>query len=860
MVQTSDAVRALWLIMQGSCIVSTAIGLPLLTRTYDQMVAVVIVSSVVLMYRVGEYVMASLDMLPYCQRCNLCVTRHSVVQGKGPVPSRFMVVVDAANNNENKLGEPIIGEEFEELLHCANLVRAELYITNAVKCWPPERAPSKSEIATCRHWLTAELAVVKPEIIILMGDTAMKAFGVQDKISVAHGKVMVVNGIKIVCMYHPAAGLHQIHLKDIMRADWLSLRAALGHEQKELYKYEAPSMKSDMFGATRLAIDTETENLIDQSMVKWSVAWDNTALEYKREPRYSATALNPEQTSLMPMLKAKRYIGFNIKYDLNILQQQHVELTDFDDVQILAYLLNEPSNALKPLILYNFGIKARDAGDLLEDVHNVNARAYAKRADKLVVKAAAKKAVQKVLASLEPAKVYKRHKSLMNVLPLPEPKMSEVPKDVLNKYAAGDAGLTLALFDLLRAKLPKSMEYLYNIELQQVPILLRMEQAGMQVDKARAEELLAKWTEEAEGVEEWLKDYGIENPRSSVQKEEKLKRLLRSVPKPKKTKSKKRLATGRKILEAFTQDSMVVLLLNYSELIKMCQMMRTVLRNLDANNRVHTHFNQCVAKTGRLTSSDPLNLQNVPHNTERGLEFRSAFVARKGYKLVKADLSQAELRILAHFSNEPALMEAFRWSRDVHEATARVLWPDFDERPLEDRKRLRQIAKFCNFAMSYEATGPKVAEMAGLPIAEGNAVVELYFNKFPKIREYQEWAHAKARTDGYIEDVMGRRLYLPEINSSDPGKRAAAERQAGNMPIQGSVASIIKERTIEVDNRLPSYGGYLILQEHDQLIAEVPEEQADACANMMKTVMEDYRKLDVFLVADAKVADRWSDL
>lgn len=280
------------------------------------------------------------------------------------------------------------------------------------------------------------------------------------------------------------------------------------------------------------------------------------------------------------------------------------------------------------------------------------------------------------------------------------------------------------------------------------------------------------------------------------------------------------------------------------------------------NDRIHTTFNQAVATTGRLSSSDP-NLQNIPIRTEEGKKIRDAFVAQKGYSLVAADYSQIELRIAAHLAKDKKMMKIFKSGEDVHASTAAVIHGVKLE---EVTKEQRRSAKEVNFGVLYGMGAFGLAERTGLPQWQAKEFIEAYFEGFPQVKQYLDDTLEEAKDTGYVETVFGHRRYIPELSSANFQMRAAGERMAINMPMQGTAAEIMKLAMIDVYEVLQQEGVLvddsvrLLLQVHDELVLEVKTEKAQEVAEQIKKIMEDVVELDVPVIVDVHVGKSWGGI
>jgi DNA polymerase I len=278
----------------------------------------------------------------------------------------------------------------------------------------------------------------------------------------------------------------------------------------------------------------------------------------------------------------------------------------------------------------------------------------------------------------------------------------------------------------------------------------------------------------------------------------------------------------------------------------------------EAQRRVHTCFNQAVAATGRLSSSDP-NLQNIPIRTELGREIRRAFVAERGNVLISADYSQIELRVLAHLSGDEALIGAFTRGEDIHDQTALKV---FGTNSGLSKHELRRRAKIINYALLYGKQAFTLAKDIGVSREEAQAFINAYFAGFPSVREFIDRLLAEARATGVVKTMFGRRRLVPNINNKNGQVRAAAERETSNLPIQGTAADILKKAMIDVHRGLPSLAGgraQMILTVHDELLFEAPAEIADEVATGVRRLMESAVELRVPLTADVGIGENWKE-
>ncbi len=453
----------------------------------------------------------------------------------------------------------------------------------------------------------------------------------------------------------------------------------------------------------------------------------------------------------------------------------------------------------------------------------------------------------------------------------------QVPVDLATRYAAEDAVVTWALHEKLAAALAEAkLDAIYALlDRPLVPILRRMEATGIRLDAEPLRRTSEDLHRELEGLEakalESLRDSGVEVPEAfnfgspkqiGVMLFEKLK-----LPVIKKTKTGP--STDVSVLEELAAvHAFPRTLLEIRELSKLLSTYVDVLPTLvDARTgRLHTDYSQVVAVTGRLSSSNP-NLQNIPIRTERGRKLRDAFRAAPGYSLVGIDYSQVELRILAAMSEDPELLRAFRENADIHRRTAALVL-DVAEGLVTDADR--RMAKTINFGIIYGQSAFGLAKTLGIPRGAAQKFIDAYFATYPRIRAYMDRVVEEAREKGAVTTLTGRRRPMPDIHSKNPALRQFAERTAINSPIQGTAADLMKAAMIAVDRRvLPRFpDARLLLQVHDELLLEIPTDQAETLKQALVATLEDPDLLaplgvaafGVPMRADAAIGPDWGAL
>ncbi|MDH4064300.1 MAG: DNA polymerase I, partial [Acidobacteriota bacterium] len=510
-------------------------------------------------------------------------------------------------------------------------------------------------------------------------------------------------------------------------------------------------------------------------------------------------------------------VGHDVKADLIVLQRHGAALEGLDlDTMLAGYLLdaNRSSQALEPLALEQVGYKA-----LEEDA----------------VRGKGGKALP----------------------------FAELPPEAVLDYAGERVDLALQLADAFGPALVREgLDRVYrDLERPLVPILADLERAGVRIDvHALASQATRVDRELAELSAEIFRQSGERfNINSPKQLADVLFEKLK-LPVLKRTGTTRTASTAVEVLEELAQShDLPRMILDWRGLAKL---KGTYIDALPAlvnpdTGRVHTQFNQAVAATGRLSSSDP-NLQNIPIRTAIGREIRRAFVAEPGSVLISADYSQIELRVLAHLSGDETLIAAFERGEDIHDQTAlKVFGPDSALSPQELRRR----AKIINYALLYGKTAFTLAKDIGVPQAAAQQFIDAYFAGFPRVREFIDRTLDEARRSGVVKTMFGRRRLVPEVTSRNGQIRAGAERVAVNMPIQGTAADILKRAMIEVDRALRALQtrARMILTVHDELLFEAPADEAGQVAALVARVMAGAVALRVPVDVDVGVGPNWND-
>ncbi|MFZ2404696.1 MAG: DNA polymerase I [Methylobacter sp.] len=439
----------------------------------------------------------------------------------------------------------------------------------------------------------------------------------------------------------------------------------------------------------------------------------------------------------------------------------------------------------------------------------------------------------------------------------------EVSIEQAAPYAAEDADITLQLHRVLGAKLaqqPDLLKLYTEMEVPLISVLARIEHNGVLIDTAMLAQQSLELSSQIISLEQHAHDlagqtFNLGSPKQiqDILYDQQKLPVLKKTPKG-------QPSTEESVLQELALEyPLPKLILEYRSLSKLKSTYTDKLpQQVDGQTgRIHTSYHQAIAATGRLSSSDP-NLQNIPIRSEEGRKIRQAFIAPEGKKIVAADYSQIELRIMAHLSADEGLLKAFTEGQDVHRATAAEVFGVAPEQVTTD---LRRSAKAINFGLIYGMSSFGLAQQLGLSRSQAQSYIDLYFARYPGVKNYMDRIREQAREQGYVETLFGRRLYLPEINARNAARRQYAERTAINAPMQGTAADIIKRAMIAADRWLhkDKPDAKMIMQVHDELVFEIAHDQVDDCTAHIRTLMCAAADLDVPLIVDIGIGNNWDE-
>ena len=592
-------------------------------------------------------------------------------------------------------------------------------------------------------------------------------------------------------------------------------------DEKGLKNWISKINKSKAF-----AIDTETDSVETVSANLIGISLSVTENEGCYIPIAHSYDGCPKQLSMDNVVKnlgpaieknQDKVVGQNLKFDIPILARHGIKITKFlADTMLMSYVLNSTAT--------------RHGMDRLADYYlNYTTTKYTD------VTGTASKQIS----------------------------FSEVKLDVASDYAAEDADITLRLYNVLASMLKeKSVQekLLKEIEYPLVHVLSQVEQNGAKIDKKKLADHSKELGKKIDDLSSQA--YKIAEEEFNLDSPKQLLEILyekQGLPVLKKTPIGQP-STNEDTLKRLSEEyELPKIILQYRTLAKLKSTYTDSLINIEnpKTERIHTSYQQAVTSTGRLSSTDP-NLQNIPIKTAEGRRIREAFIPEKGNVLISADYSQIELRIMAHLSQDKNLTYAFNNDIDVHSSTAAEVFGVAIDNVSQDQRR---SAKAINFGLMYGMSAFGLTRQLGIPRGEAQEYLDTYFARYTGVRDYMDNIKAQAKEDKYVETIMGRRLYLNEINAANGLRRQAAERAAINAPLQGSAADIIKKAMLDIDellsNQMPDVK--MIMQVHDELVFECPKDNADTVMEKMKDTMEQTVELNIPLIAEAAIGSNWNE-
>lgn len=828
-----------------------------------------------------------------CNNCPLAKSRTKIVWGEGPSSPRVILIGEAPGKDEDREGRPFVGKAGKELDNYlwlfAKMNREDCYVTNIVKCRPPNnRDPKPEEIEACGRHLYQELGDHPEASIVTLGRFAASWFLGPVDMTVIHGIPQVCDEGTILPIYHPAAGLHNSRMMISLQRDFEALgKWVRGELEVPVDEFLEPDYREAWTFSIAPFIGIDTEAYSDGRL--WSIQWSHTP----------GTGYICGENFTPTFGEDKVAVIHNAPYDLPQLAQAGVHPPNWVDTMSMAYLLQDEPQGLKALAYRHCGMHMQSYEEVVRDATEEKALQYLERASKLDYPDAdpvgyrtpsgdwrvrqPQNIGRRIQTRLR--KFYKEGCDLFlwwdkvkqeegkglveeRLGPLREADLSNVyatdPTRAVT-YGCRDADATLRIYPKLMERVRGlGLEDALSLDQSIIPMLLDMMSTGMPVNKEGLYSLSSRFGKHVDDVQERIEDLlgSYVNPASPLE-------VMKLLPK---LGIKKLRSTEAKYLEGVKdQHPVVPLILEYREYQKLkgtyCD---PIPKMLDSDNRLHTRLSLTTTATGRLASREP-NLQNVPVRSDEGREIRGCFEAPEGRTFLSVDYSQIELRLLAHESQDPIMLEVYRKGDDLHAKTAQLV---FGLRPDDvDEYKHRRPAKTCNFAVVYGITPRGLSDQLqrdGVEAGEWSEdrceeFIQSWFSVYKGVGAFMRDQYVGARRYGYIRSLAGRIRRIPEVKSVLPYVVRSGEREAGNHPIQGGAQDIMK---MAMRDLTPVYQdvhekhGYCrpLIQIHDDLVWEVDEEIWEWVYYLFKEIMESCIDLTIPLAVDGKVGKYWGSM
>lgn len=801
-----------------------------------------------------------------CTKCNLYLSRghHYVLPSGDPSTAKIVIVGEAPGAQESIEGKPFVGKSgqlLRQALKDAGISENDICIINTVFCRPPSnRQPTAEEMNCCYPYIAWFLDQCKnTRVIIPLGNIALQATLGLQKITEKRGRMFRKDNHVYIPTFHPAAILRNMNYYNSWVNDFKAINQfVVGSVEKGTYRLiDDLKILNKIFDRLEqvdvfaLDLETSTDNLekgisqfMNDEILGISISWKEKTGVYipfcnGRERMWD---LNVEQYIINRLKKVcarpeTKIIFANGKFDVKFLKKQF-NLDLFSD-----YVFDKIGDKVYPRFKYYFDIQY--AHHLLWERPPHDLKSLSRIFPDLAY----------YEAELEE---YKSEHHIKNY--------RDIPMQIIYKYAAADVDATLRLYHKFSQELKESNleELFFEVTMPLACVLAGAEYSGVQIDRNVVQRLLPIMEQELKQKEEEI--YSLAGEKFNIRSHKQLKDILVDKLKinllSKKTGKKDKngadvVSLDREVLEA-SDHPLPTAILRYRDLHKELNTYIINLENkLDNNNRLHAVFNITGTETGRISSSEP-NLQNIPH----GNKLRSLFVSKPGYSLVMADYSQIELRVMAFYSQDPELLQAFWNDEDIHTAVAKkVFKQELNQTSSKVTKEQRRIAKTITFGLIYGRGAYSLAKQIGCTVEEASHFIDEYFKSMPGVSKYREELIKTAYKNKKVQTIFRRVRHLPEIASDDKEVRRHAERQALNMPIQSTAADCTNLATSRVYFALKEakVDAQLVLTVHDELVYEVKNEDLKKAINIiynvMKSTVEEKLKLPVKI--DISINDKW---
>ena len=799
-----------------------------------------------------------------CRDCDLCKSRYRVVPGYGTYPSKVMFVAQSPGADEDMQGKPLVGKSgvlLTAILKAIGWDINDFYKTNVNHCHPPDnRKATSSEVTACRKWLTREIEIVDPDLIVCFGDSAYRWFLPEEKSSITQirGNIFTrsVGGRDRLIMptVHPAFVLRNtIGLLPEFKAELLKAKSVLENTY-------TPSPLALPFRKTKASWDEIMDIVYDQAHRPFGFDLETDRLHRRGEIvgvgvcnevgngcYYPFTVLE-EAVELMQDLKAgledsKRVkIVSNAKFERHICESKGITVRGYYDTMVEAWLLGDHPLSLKDGIHHAYGIE---------------------------------------MIRIDKFKRFK-DKDWRGIPNLSMRAAQDTLEDEVVEYAAQDpdASLRLHIYQskLLQESRPELWKLYTDVELPFTEIIINTERLGVMFDQSKLAE--AQENLEAALAEQQLVQIKLINTVVNVNSTPQVQHILYNdsshpygIPIPKKKRNRPDLPTDKNALGAYIENPLIRNIFTIRGIRKMLSTYIYGLQTwMEADGRIHANCKQTGTETGRVSYTDP-NLQNIPARKRddvdidlEGATIRKAFVAPLGMLLYAPDLSQIEMRMAANLSGDETMIRLITGGMDIHDNTTQyITGKTEDQMSPSEWKNARFIAKTVGFGTLYGIGAQGVimrTPTLKLTVEQAQYFIDGFYGAYPGLKRWQQEVREFTRTHGYATTILGRRRYLPNITASDYALRGDAERAAINVPVQGSAADYFKLCILAVSDKLNVLGckTKIILQVHDEIVLEGPEEEFDILATEVFPVMTSVYPLKVPVKIDIEAGRNWGSL
>ncbi|RPI88737.1 MAG: hypothetical protein EHM41_00240 [Chloroflexi bacterium] len=843
-----------------------------------------------------------------CNLCKLSKSRRKIVWGEGPEDAGIMFIGEGPGKWEDSTGRPFVekakaGEEHTAYLRRNGLNRKDTYTTNIVKCRvPDDEDPDEECVKACSYWLNEEIRLVDPSIIVCLGALATHKFIPDLDMELCHGIGYKINGRTIIPCYHPAAGLHRPEIMALCQNDYKQVVKIMYGQVKPkpaIYwdtstpVYEAHTFTFPEQPPKVIAIDTE-----------WArgKGWNLTAC-WEHGKAYFLLADNPLIAQLDNYIRTNNItvLLHNALYDLPVLKDMGLIPDKIVDTMILAYLLQDEPQGLKALAYRVTGRRMFSYEETIRPARQQKALDYlcliaseswpkpeaipyqAKGVWKVKNPWPINKKATRILSDYSKSPDIELRERWLNIDPnegrgiaeakfglMPDGELCDIPFEDALKYACQDAEMTLAVYEYLWPRIHElELEDVFWMDVSILPMVMGMMEHGIKADPDKFRSLTEYYNTKKELLQK--KVYELTDRDVQLGSHQQVRKLLfedLGLKAVKFTKTGLEQADDKVLAMLQGTHPVIEVIRDWRGYDKLINTYSGPMPNrIAADGRIHPKIKVTRADTGRLSTAEP-NLMAVPNQDEEGRKMREGFVAEEGYVLVEGDYSQIELRLLAKMANEPSMIKTFTDGKDIHTMTACEVF-GLPESQI-DKYKHRLPCKRVNFGIPYgtEAQGlmetliKDGADPSTWTLTACEDLIKAWFDRFSRVRDYIAEIHAYARRHGYVRDMFGRIKLTPGVYSPNKWVVMDALRQAQNQPIQASAQGIIKlamGKLTPIYRQLRSEGIDIrsLIQIHDALLNEIPEQHVVFCNLVTKSVMETTTNIGIPTPVDFKEGTVW---